>query len=627
MKRALLFALALSVCYAAPPVVSKVEPPDWVSPRHATTIRLLLTGHHLGAAQVRACSALRAGKAAASANGDYLFVDVSIPAGTHADPCELRVWSSEGATQAPFAITKPLSGGGQGFSPDDVVYLIMPDRFANGDPSNDDPAISRGLFDRSKPRYYHGGDLAGVRQKLPYLKNLGVTAIWLTPIYDNANRLNERERDHGEPITDYHGYGAIDFYGVDEHLGTLAEYRELIEDAHRIGVKVIQDEVANHTGPYHPWVSDPPTPTWFHGTEKDHLNNTWQTWTLLDPHATPELRRSTLDGWFANILPDLNQNDPEAARYLIQNTLWWIGRTGIDGIREDTVPYVPRTFWRDWTGAIHRDYPKVRIVGEVLDGDPSLAAFYQGGRKGFDGVDTGIDTVFDYPMFYPLRRVFAHHASPVQLAQMSAHDSLYPDPARLVTILGTHDVARFMNEPGATMDDLARAFTFLFTFRGTPMIYYGDEIGMPGGDDPDNRRDFPGGWPGDPRNAFEASGRTADENRLFDRLRRLAEIRAHSDALRRGRLLNLLETDQAYAFARVAGNDRAIAVFHEGSSAETLRIPVAAAGLSNGAQLTDILDAAQPVEVADGAIEIRVPAHAAVLLLNGTRPLPAHPTQ
>ena len=546
-------------------------------------------------------------------------MDLAIPAGTKPGRCELHVASGDGAVQAPFAITKPLSDGAQGFSPDDVIYLIMPDRFANGDVSNDDPADARGLHDRGKPRYYHGGDLAGVRQKLPYLKNLGVTAIWLTPVYNNANRLNERERIHGEPVTDYHGYGPVDFYGVDEHLGTLTEYREFIQAAHRIGIKVIQDEVANHTGPYHPWISDPPTPTWFHGTEKDHLANSWQTWTLLDPHAAPELRRATLDGWFVNILPDLNQDDPETARYLIQNTLWWIGRTGIDGIREDTVPYVPRTFWRDWTAAIHGEYPKARIVGEVLDGDPALTAFYQGGRKGFDGVDTGIDSVFDYPMFYPLRRVFAHHASPVELAQMAAHDSLYADPARLVTIVGTHDVSRFMNEQGATMDDLARAFTFLFTFRGTPVIYYGDEIGMPGGDDPDNRHDFPGGWPGDARNAFEASGRTADENRLFDRVRRLVQVRAHSEALRGGRLVDLMETDQAYAFARVAGSERAIAVFQEGSSAASLRIPVAAAGIVNGAHFSDVLDAGQPVEVADGAIEIRVPAHAAVLLLNATR--------
>jgi len=615
MKRALLFALTLSVCRAAPPVVSKVEPPDWVSPHRQTAVRLLLTGHDLGAAEVRACPFLSAGKARISADGDYLFVDISIPAGAAAGPCELHIHSAAGDTSAPFAITEPLSDGAQGFSPDDVIYLIMPDRFADGDTSNDDPVISRGLYDRNKPHYYHGGDLAGVRQKLPYLKTLGVTTIWLTPIFDNANRLNERERAQGQPITDYHGYGAVDFYRVDEHFGTLADYRGLVEAAHHLGMKVIQDEVANHTGPYHPWVTDPPTPAWFHGTEADHLNNTWQTWTLLDPHATPDLRRSTLDGWFANILPDLNQDDPEVARYLIQNSLWWIGRTGIDGIREDTVPYVPRTFWRDWTAAIHRDYPRVRVVGEVLDSDPALAAFYQGGRVNFDGVDTGIDSVFDYPMFYPLRRVFAHHASPVQLAQMAAHDSLYPNPSVLVTTLGTHDVARFMHEGGATVDDLARAFTFLFTFRGTPMIYYGDEIGMPGGDDPDNRRDFPGGWPGDARNAFEASGRTADENRLFDRVRRLADLRRQSDAMRHGKVIDLLATDRAYAFARVAGSDCVIAIFHEGSSDETLRIAVAGVGLPDGVWLSDVLGGIPPIQASKGTIDVRLPKRTAAVLV------------
>jgi glycosidase len=610
MKSALLLVAALSVCQAAPPAVSKVEPPDWVAPQHDTTIRLLLKGHDLAGARVKPCGSLHASNAAASHNGTYLFVDLAIPASSPAGACPLQISTPNGAVSAPFAITRPLADGHRGFSPDDVIYLIMPDRFANGDPSNDDPAISRGLFDRSKPRYYHGGDLAGVRQELPYLKDLGVTAIWLTPIYDNANHLNEREKYNDQAITDYHGYGAVDFYGVDEHLGTLAEFRALIEDAHRLGLKVIQDEVANHTGPYHPWVADPPTPHWFNGVDGDHLANTWQTWTILDPHATPALQRGTLDGWFAGILPDLNQNNPEVARYLIQNTLWWIGRTGIDGIREDTVPYVPRIFWREWTSEIHRDYPKVRIVGEVLDGDPALAAFFQGGRKGFDGVDTGLDTVFDYPMFYPIRRVFAHHESPAELAKMAAHDSLYPNAALLVTTLGTHDVERFMGEQGATMDDLARAFTFLFTFRGTPMIYYGDEIGMSGGPDPDNRRDFPGGWPGDPRDAFAAAGRSPEENRLFDRVRLLAHLRQDSEALRRGSQADLFCNENAYAFARIAGKDHVIAVFHEGTEAETLRIPT---GLPNGTHLTDALGVFPPVVVSNGVLEVRMPPRTAAV--------------
>ena len=618
MRSAFVLIITLAVCQAAPPVVSKVEPPDWVVPKHDTTLRLLLTGRHLTGAHVETCKTLRASNAAASANGDYLFVDLSVPAGAGVGPCPLHISSEGGETRAPFAITAPVSDGARGFSPDDVIYLIMPDRFDNGDPANDDPANDdpaneRGMLDRGKPRYYHGGDLEGVRRRLPYLKDLGVTVIWLTPVFDNANRLNEREQPEGQPITDYHGYGAVDLYAIEEHFGTLESYRRLIEDAHRMGIKVIQDQVENHTGPYHPWVKDPPTPDWYHGTEANHPNNTWQTWTLLDPYATPELRRGTLDGWFANILPDLNQDNPEVARYLIQNSLWWIGRMGIDGIREDTVPYVPRAFWREWTSAIHHEYPTVKIVGEVLDGDPALTAFYQAGHKGFDGIDAGFDSVFDYPLFYQLRKVFAHHQSPVLLAQLVAHDSLYPDAGRLVTILGTHDVSRFMNEAGATRDDLARAFTFLFAFRGTPLIYYGDEIGMPGGNDPDNRRDFPGGWPGDARDAFEAAGRTAEENKLFEHVRLLAGLRLRSKALRDGRVATLFSNEHTYAFARIVGDEHAIAVFHEGPESETVRIPVKDAGIANGARFTDALGELPAVQVSSSYVEVTVPAHSAAL--------------
>ena len=206
------------------------------------------------------------------------------------------------------------TGRFQGFTTDDVIYLIMPDRFSDGDPSNNDPPQSRGLYDRAKTRYYHGGDLQGIINRLPYLKELGVTAIWLNPWYDNVNHLNEREVYDDGPITDYHGYGAVDFYAVEEHFGTMSKLREMVEAAHRLGIKVIQDQVANHSGPYHPWVTDSPTPTWYNGTVAKHINETWQTWTLMDPNATYQTQRETLEGWFIDILPDLNQNDPEDAR-------------------------------------------------------------------------------------------------------------------------------------------------------------------------------------------------------------------------------------------------------------------------------------------------------------------------
>ena len=386
------------------------------------------------------------------------------------------------------------------------MYLLMPDRFANGDPANDDPAASKGLLDRTKSRYYHGGDLRGVIDRLPYLKDLGVTAIWLNPWYDNVNHPNERETYDGQAITDYHGYGAVDFYAVEERLGDLATLREMVDRAHAVGIKVIQDQVANHSGPYHPWVKDSPTPTWYYGTQEKHLANTWQTWTLQDPYSTPEMRKATLEGWFIDILPDFDQDDPEVARYTIQNTLWWVGVSGLDGIRQDTLPYVHRRFWKEWMAAIKKEYPDLRVVGELLDGDPTLVSFFQGGVVRYDGLDSGVDTLFDFPTYFEVREAFARGGSLRKVAMMLARDHLYRDASSLVTLLGLHDVPRFMGEPGARVDSLKSAFTFLATARGIPLVYYGDEIALPGGGDPDNRRDFPGGFQGDARNAFEAGG-------------------------------------------------------------------------------------------------------------------------
>jgi glycosidase len=264
------------------------------------------------------------------------------------------------------------------------------------------------------------------------------------------------------------------------------------------------------------------------------------------------MRRETLDGWFIDILPDLNQDDPDVARYIIQNTLWWIGMTGVDGIRQDTWPYVPRTFWREWMTAIRREYPNVKVVGEVFDGDPTMIAFFEGGRAQFDGIDDKVDMLFDFPLYFPLRRAFAEGKQLREVAQMLARDRLYRSPNTLVTFLGLHDVARFMNETGATVDGLKLAYTFLLTARGIPLIYYGDEIALPGGNDPDNRRDFPGGWPNDPRNAFEAAGRTAAEQSLWLHLQQLIRLRKERADLRRAPMQHLHVGEQTFVYRRGA---------------------------------------------------------------------------
>ena len=601
MKRALLFFIA-TLTYAAQPVVLKVEPPNWWPGHTINPVRLLIHGRNLAGARVESTSpGATVGLTRVNAAGSYLFVDLLIDPAAHPGPLPLRIFTADGAATAPFELLAPLPREGrfQGFSGDDVIYLLMPDRFANGDPANDDPAISRGLFDRHKARYYHGGDLQGVIDRLPYLKDLGVTAVWMTPVYDNNNRLNEKERYGGEAITDYHGYGAVDYYAVDEHLGDVAKFHELVDAAHRQGIKIIQDQVANHTGPYHPWVQDSPTPTWFHGTAAHHVADTWQTWTLLDPHATPAMQSATLDGWFIDILPDLNQDDEETARYLIQNTLWWIGISGIDGIRQDTLPYVPRRFWRDWMSAIRRQYPQFKVVGEVFDGDPALVSFFQGGKPRFDGIDSGIDSLFDFPLFFPLRRAFAEGKPLRELANMVAHDYLYNDPDMLVTFLGLHDVARFMNENGATTAGLKLADTVLMTMRGIPMVYYGDEIAMPGGGDPDNRRDFPGGWPG------ESQDRSVEQQSVFDHLRALTHLRAKLEPLRRGRLSQLLVTDQTWVYAR--GNV-IVAINNDAKPADLdFEAPVP------DGSLPDRLGAAPDLHVASGRGHVRLAPRSAAI--------------
>ena len=606
---ALLAALPVAAV-AAPPQVVKVEPPSWWPGHSINPVRLLVRGKDLaGAAVTTVGTGLATGPVRVNEAGTYLFVDVTIDPRATPGPRTIGLRTASGTAAIPFEILAPLPREGrfQGFSADDVIYLLMPDRFANGDPANDDPALSRGLLDRSKGRFYHGGDLRGVISRLPYLKDLGVTAIWLNPWYDNVDHLNERETYDGRAITDYHGYGAVDFYAVDEHLGDLATLRELVDRAHALGIKVIQDQVANHSGPYHPWVTDSPTPTWYYGTQAKHLANTWQTWTLQDPHSTPEARKATLEGWFIDILPDLNQDDPEVARYEIQNTLWWVGVSGIDGIRQDTLPYVHRRFWKEWMAAIKKEYPALKVVGELFDADPALVSFYQGGAARFDGIDSGVDTLFDFPLYFKIREAFAKDGSLREVAMMLARDHLYRDPLSLVTFLGLHDVARFMNEPAASISSLKAAYTVLLTARGTPLVYYGDEIAMPGGGDPDNRRDFPGGWSEDARSAFERGGRTADEEAVHAHVRALLKLRQANPVLRRGRTVNLHVADKTWAYARVLDGQAAIVALNTGSGTQTLDLPAAPLGLPDGTALTDRVGSLAGAKVEEGRLRLTLP--------------------
>jgi glycosidase len=609
----LVFSVSSFAAQTAPEVL-KVEPPNWWIGHSINPVRVMMRGRNFQGARVEAIGAgLKIGLVRVNSAGTYLFVDVIVDGQAKAGRRALRITTAGGSVETPFEILAPLARANrfQGFSPDDVLYLIMIDRFSDGDTKNNDPVESRGLYNRAHKFRYHGGDLQGVINRLPYLKDLGITAIWLTPWYDNVNHPDEIEKKENDTTTGFHGYGAIDFYGVEEHFGTLAKLRELVDEAHKIGIKVIQDQVANHTGPYHPWVEDSPTPTWYNGTRASHLKNVFQTWVLHDPRAEPLIKRETMEGWFLDFLPDLNQADEDVSRYLIQNTLWWIGITGLDGIREDTWQYVPNDFWRDWTAAIKREYPRFRVVGEVKDGDVVHVSFFQGGRARFDGVDSGLDTLLDFPLFYPIRHAFAEGKEVREIAQVLSKDYLYNNPDILMTLLGGHDDGRFMSEKGATIDGLKLANTFVLTTRGVPQLYYGDEIAMEGADEPTTRRDFPGGFPNDTRNAFTKQGRTPTEQDIFEHVRHMARLRAELEPLRRGSLVNLHVAAQQYAYARTTERSSVIVVINNEAKPATVEFDVSRIGLPEGARLFDRLEVSAEARVTDGKLKTNLPARSA----------------
>jgi glycosidase len=594
--------LVVSAASAQQPVVTKVEPPNWWAGHTINPVRLLVRGHDLQGASVKGPRGIRASRVKVNVRGTYLFVDIEIPEKIKPGSYPLNIITKAGTAVIPFRIdeTLPAKEYFRGFTNDDVIYLVMPDRFADGDRSNDDPAASRGLLSRDRGRFYHGGDLQGIINHLAYLKDLGVTAIWMTPIYDGSNHLSAGEKYDGQPATGYHGYGAIDLYGIEEHFGSMDTVRKLVNEAHRYGIKVIQDQVENHVGEAHPWVADEPTPTWFHGKPSEHLPGSSQFWTIADPHASPSLKRPVLEGWFANILPDINQEDSEVVRYQIENTLWWLGAAGFDGIRQDTWPYVSRAFWRDWMRAIKKQYPKLTVVGEAFDSDPALVSFFQGGRTQWDGIDDLVDSVFDFPLFSKLRASLASGAPLSAVPDVLARDYLYPNPDRLVTFIGLHDVPRFMNEPHASIDNLKLAFTCLLTTRGIPMIYYGDEIGMRGGKDPDNRRDFPGGWAGDAQNAFEESGRTREQQDVFRHVRRLTHLRSKLECLRRGTTVTLLADDGLWAYARVTKKEMAVVVVNTGDGPGQVKIELSDLGIPSLSKWTPQLGSGSEPAISAG---------------------------
>lgn len=591
-------AVLVAAAAAQAPEMTKVDPPNWWV--NMPKPMLLIQGDHLAGATFRVSGEkhgqpFKLERTSISANGHYAELWLSA---SPTQPEDITITASTGSGKATlpfhFGRRRSAADGFSGFSSKDVMYLIMTDRFADGDPSNDGPSA-----DRTRARAWHGGDLRGVMDHLDYLQDLGITTVWITPVYQN----------HGPQS--YHGYGATDMYAVDEHFGSLQQLQALSAALHQRHMKLVMDMVPNHIGPAHPWVEDEPEPTWFHGTKAEHHKAQTEFRPLTNPHAPWRDQRDVTEGWFADALPDMNQENPDAAQYLMQNVLWWTEQTGLDGIRFDTFPYVQRPFWADLHKQLFSLWPNLTDVGEVYNGDPVTTSSFAGGVTR-DGADTGLYTPFDFPSYFALRDVFLKGESFSRLDNMLREDSLFPHPERLVPFLGNHDTARFLSEKGATPRQLQLAFAVLLTMRGMPEIYSGDEIAMLGGDDPDNRRDFPGGFPGDAQSAFAPAQQTAEQKEMHTWVRSLLHLRAAHPALQSGKEQVLATSVAQFAYVRNSGSEHVLVAVNNSDAPSTLHIVTTETSVE-GVTGSQSLLGEGTVTVHPGSMDLQLPARGLVI--------------
>jgi len=527
----LLCTLVLAPSIAAQPLaVDKVEPSNWWVGMTWNRVQLMLYGQDLQGITARFQEdGLEVTAVHTLENPTYAFVDVHIPA--ELPPGDYTLEITKGAARATvvFPILARQTSGPrhQGFSVDDVVYLITPDRFANGDAANDRVEGILDDFDPSKHHMRHGGDLQGIIDHLDYLQDLGVTALWLNPILENNIRNS------------YHGYQTTDLYRIDPRYGARDDYKRLVEQAHRRGLKIIFDHVNNHIGVRHPWIGNLPTKTWLNGSVEEHLLGKHYKRATTDPHADPYSDELLRTFWFVDSMPDLNQRDPFLATYRIQNTLWWLEYTGLDGIREDTYPYADQAFLARWAKAILDEYPTFNIVGEIWDDQPAYTALFQAESRLPRAFETNLPAVMDFALAEAFRQYLRGEGALDGVYKVIAQDFLYTDTDNLFTFFDNHDMTRGIYLADGNIGKVKQVLTMLLTTRGIPQLLYGTEINMRGGESHvELRADFPGGFPGHTRDAFMEEGRTDEENDVFDFVRDLLHLRKTHAALRRGRLVH-----------------------------------------------------------------------------------------
>jgi len=490
-------------------------------------------------------------------NPNYLFINLKIDNSCKPGNPLLTFTRGKEKIAYKYTLMQKSSEPQKGFNAADVIYLLMPDRFANGDPSNDNVEGMYEKADRKNPNGRHGGDLKGISDHLSYIKDLGVTGIWLTPFLEN----NQKQ-------TSYHGYAITDFYKVDPRYGTNDGFRQLVNEAHGVGIKIVMDMVFNHCGSEHWWMKDLPCKDWVHQFDTFTRTN-YRASTYMDPYAAKYDAELMEKGWFDISMPDLNQSNPLVETYLTQNSLWWIGFSGLDGIRMDTYPYPEKNMMSRWAKRLTDEYPGFFIVGETWYQQEPFVAYWALGKKNNDGYESNLPSVMDFPLSFATHKAFTEPDNDIygiaQLYYALAQDFLYPNPFTNLIFLDNHDMTRYYSETGNRPEVYKMAMAFLLTTRGIPQIYYGSEILTEGDKSKGDgyiRTDFPGGWAGDQKNCFTPDGMTGIEKDAFMYTRNLLNWRKDKKVIHSGKLKQFIPENNLYVYSRYNDNESVLVVLN-----------------------------------------------------------------
>ncbi|MDR2968817.1 MAG: glycoside hydrolase family 13 protein [Tannerellaceae bacterium] len=550
MKRYLSLSVLLSflITGALTAQQLKVEPAFWWSGMKNTELQLMVYGSEIAAYRPSVdYPGVRIAGAVTLESPNYLLLYLDI-ADARPGTFDITFTNGKKKLTCNYELKQRRSGTEdiQGYDSSDVLYLIMPDRFANGDPSNDRIPLNTSYeVDRSDPNARHGGDLAGIEQHLDYVQELGVTAIWLNPVLENDMKGGS-----------YHGYATTDYFRVDPRFGTNEDYVRLIDNCHKRGMRVVMDMIFNHCGSDHPWMKDVPGKDWFnnpdHYVQTNHAKEVY-----FDPYASEYDTQTMLNGWFVKTMPDLNQKNPHVAKYLIQNSIWWIEYSRVDGIRQDTYPYADLSMMTEWCREVKKEYPRYNIVGEAWMNYTIGSAFWQTGSKLNFGADTELKSVMDFRLMNIAGRSFHEEtdwaSGLTKIYEHLCYDYVYPDIYNVLRFLENHDTERFLPEMPEDLSAFKQGHAFLLTIPGTPQLYYGQELLMNGkknGSDGNIRKDVPGGWPGDPVNHFEASGRSAIQNEAWSFLQTLLKWRKGNEVIAKGKMKHFQVNNGVYVYER-----------------------------------------------------------------------------